>query len=54
MKNNKNVRKLLGKQNIKPEELPPEENIGKIGRKLKYQNKKTPSIKTLRNINKTN
>jgi DNA-damage-inducible protein D len=35
VKNNKGVRKLLSERGIKPEELPPEEDIKKLERKLK-------------------
>jgi hypothetical protein len=37
--NNKNVRKLLGDSGIKPEALPPEEDIKKLERRVKSQEK---------------
>lgn len=40
VKNNKDVREVLGKSGIKPEELPPAEDIKKLKRKLKSENKK--------------
>ncbi len=40
IKNNKAVREILIKRNIKPEELPPEEDIKKVERRLKSENKK--------------
>ncbi len=40
VKNNKDVRQLLAKSNIKPEELPPEEDIKKLQRKIGKENKK--------------
>ena len=40
VKNNKDVRQLLGKSGIKPDELPPEEDIKKLERRLKAENKK--------------
>ena len=40
VKNNKDVRQLLGKSGIRPEELPPEEDIKKAQRKLKSEDKK--------------
>ena len=40
IKNNKDVRELLGKSGIKPEELPPEEDIKKLERRVKSQEKK--------------
>ena len=39
VKNNKDVRDLLGKSNIKPEELPAEVDIKKLQRKVKTENK---------------
>ena len=39
VQNNKDVRTLLGKSNIKPELLPPEEDIKKLVRKVKSSNK---------------
>lgn len=40
VKNNKDVRQLLGKSGIRPEELPPEEDITKLKRKLESGDKK--------------
>jgi DNA-damage-inducible protein D len=40
VKNNKDVRELLAKSNIKPEELPPEEDIKKLQRRVKSEDKK--------------
>ena len=40
VKNNQEVRKLLVKRNIKPEELPPSEDVKKIERKLASEQKK--------------
>lgn len=40
IKNNQEVRHLLGKSGIKPEELPPEEDIKKLERKVKSADKK--------------
>jgi DNA-damage-inducible protein D len=39
VKNNKDVRNLLGKSGIKPEDLPPEEDIKKLQRKVKSTDK---------------
>lgn len=39
VKNNRDVRDLLGKSNIKPEELPAEDDIKKLQRKVKTENK---------------
>jgi len=39
VKNNEDVRLLLAKSNIKPEELPPEEDIKKLQRRVKSQDK---------------
>jgi len=38
--NNKEVRELLVKRGIKPEQLPPEEDVKKIERQLKAEAKK--------------
>ncbi len=43
VKNNAEVRTLLGKRGIKPEELPPEEDVKKLKRKVYKQQKKLPS-----------
>ncbi|MBF0252199.1 MAG: DNA damage-inducible protein D [Candidatus Omnitrophica bacterium] len=40
VKNNKDVRELLGKSGIKPEELPPEEDIKKVERRIRSEEKK--------------
>lgn len=40
VKNNQDVRELLAKSNIKPEELPPAEDIKKLQRKVKSEDKK--------------
>ena len=40
VKNNQDVRDLLGKSGIKPEALPPEEDIKKLERRLKSEGKK--------------
>ncbi len=40
VKNNKDVREVLAKSNIKPEDLPPEEDIKKLERRVKSQEKK--------------
>jgi len=40
IKNNKDVRDLLGKSGIKPESLPPEEDIKKLQRRLQSEGKK--------------
>lgn len=42
IKNNTDVRSLLVKRNIKPEELPPDEDIKKIERRLESEKKKLP------------
>ena len=39
IKNNKEVRELLGKSGIKPEELPPEEDIKKLAKRVKSNEK---------------
>ncbi len=50
VKNNQNVRGVLVKSGIRPEILPPEEDIKKLERKLKYENKKLPkNVKKLEN-----
>ncbi len=38
--NNRSVRKILLQRGIKPEELPPEEDIKKLERKVKSESKK--------------
>lgn len=42
VKNNIDVRNLLKQKNIKPENLPPAEDVKKIGRKIQSENKKLP------------
>lgn len=39
-KNNRDVRQVLAKSNIYPEELPPEEDVKKLERRIKNQNEK--------------
>ena len=41
VKSNRTVRKALGDSGIKPEELPPEEDIKKLERRIKTQDKKS-------------
>ncbi|NJL14105.1 MAG: DNA damage-inducible protein D, partial [Microscillaceae bacterium] len=43
-KNNQDVRNLLLKNNILPENLPAEKDIKKLERSVKQQNKKLPSV----------
>lgn len=40
VQNNLSVREMLGQRGIKPEELPPSEDIKKLGRRVKSQEKK--------------
>lgn len=48
VKNNENMREMLTKSGIRPEELPPEEDIKQLERKLKAENKSLPkSVQTL-------
>ena len=49
IKNNQNVRDTLTKSGIRPELLPSEEDIKKLERKLKSENKKLP--KTSKKLN---
>ncbi len=42
IKNNAEVRKLLGKRGIVPEQLPPSEDIKKIERRVESEQKKLP------------
>lgn len=50
IKNSKNVRDLLGKSGIKPENLPPEEDIKKSQRRIKSEGKKiAKDVKQLKN-----
>lgn len=49
VKNNRNMREVLGKSGIYPESLPPEEDIKKLERKLKSEDKKLPkAVKKLK------
>lgn len=50
IKNNKDVRELLGKSGIKPELLPPEEDIKKLERRLNSEGKKL--AKSVKQISK--
>ena len=45
IKNNEDIRDLLGKSGIRPENLPAEEDIKKLERKLKSSEKSTPKDK---------
>jgi DNA-damage-inducible protein D len=49
IKNNQNIREVLGKSGIQPESLPREEDIKKLERKLKSEDKKLP-----KNVKKLN
>ena len=40
VQNNKTIRRMLGERGIKPEELPPLEDIQKLERKVKAEDKK--------------
>ncbi|MEI7832393.1 MAG: DNA damage-inducible protein D [bacterium] len=40
VQNNKSVREMLGQRGIKPEDLPPEEDIAKLGRRVKSDEKR--------------
>ena len=52
IKNNEDVRNLLGKSGIIPEALPPEEDIKKLQRKLISEGKKiAKNVKTIKNDN---
>lgn len=42
VKNNLDVRKILTDRNIMPEKLPPAEDVKKVGRRLKLEEKKLP------------
>lgn len=49
IKNNQNMREMLSKSGIHPEALPPEEDVKKLGRKLKSEDKKLPkTVKKLK------
>ncbi len=53
VKNNQDVRTLLGKSGIRPENLPPEEDINKLKRRVKGSDKKLlNNTKTLASITK--
>ena len=43
VQNNKTVRNMLGERGIKPEELPPSEDIKKLERRVRTQEKKIAS-----------
>ena len=50
VKNNRDVRQLLGKSGIRPEELPPEEDVKKLKRRLETESKKllrSPAVKKI-------
>ena len=52
IKNNKDVRDLLGKSGIRPEALPPEEDIKKLQRRLKSEGKKiAKNVKMIKSHN---
>ena len=52
IKNNKEVRELLGKSGIKPEELPPEEDIKKLARRVKANEKQISKMNSFDKISK--
>ena len=52
VKNNKEVRELLGKSGIKPEELPPEEDIKKLTRRVKTNEKEIAKSNSFGKISK--
>ncbi len=52
VKNNKEVRALLGKSGIKPEELPPEEDIKKLARRVKSNEKEIAKANSFNKISK--
>ena len=50
VKNNRDVRDLLGKSGIRPESLPPEEDIKKLERRLNSEGKRiAKDVKQLKN-----
>lgn len=52
IKNNKDVRELLGKSGIRPESLPPQEDIKKLQRRLQSEGKKiAKSVKMIKDDN---
>jgi DNA-damage-inducible protein D len=51
VKNNRDVRDLLGKSGIKPELLPPEEDVKKLARRLNSEGKKiAQSVKKIKKV----
>lgn len=55
VQNNSTIRDMLGKRGIKPENLPPSEDIKKLERRVKSQEKKIASqAGKLQNINDEN
>ncbi len=52
VKNNKEVRELLGKSGIKPEELPPEEDIKKLARRVRTNEKEIAKSNSFGKISK--
>ncbi|MFA5069948.1 MAG: DNA damage-inducible protein D [Patescibacteria group bacterium] len=53
VKSNRNMRQMLGKSGIYPEDLPAEEDVKKLERKLKSENKKLPkAVKKLKDSKK--
>ncbi len=54
VKNNADIRKLLAKSDIKPEELPPEEDIQKLQRKVKADEEKIAGSSKRRSQGKLN
>ncbi len=48
VRNNKDVRKILTDRNIHPEALPPAEDVKKVERRLKSEEKKLPKLATAR------
>mgnify|MGYP001598224282 CR=1 FL=1 len=52
IKNNKDVRQLLGKSGIRPEKLPPEEDVKKMKRRLDSENKKLLKGPVVKKISK--
>ena len=52
VKNNKDVRQLLGKSGIRPEDLPPEEDVKKMKRRLEAENKKLLKGPTVKKISR--
>ena len=52
MKNNVDVRKILTDRNIRPESLPPAEDVKKVERRLKSEEKKLPKQAPRLSVNK--